>query len=108
MSSRIRRSLRTLIQAKEPNYKIMNIMQYLAQTDLATGLGKILGIFQGLAMVIMVASLVIAGVSVTTGRMEAVKHGVIGAALAALAWVLVKTLFGSVGGTVIDVTPQSF
>lgn len=86
----------------------MKTFLFLAETDLVTGLGKILGIFQGLAMVIMVASLVIAGVSVTTGRMDAVKHGVIGAALAALAWVLVKTLFSSVGGTVIDVTPQSF
>ena len=97
---RIRREVETL--------KIMKTFLFLAETDLGTGLGKVLGVIQGLAMVIMVASLVIAGVSVTTGRMDSVKHGVIGAALAALAWVLVKTLFSSVGGTVIDVTPQSF
>ncbi len=87
---------------------MMKTSLFLAQTDLSTGLGKVLGIIQAVSIVILVASLVIAGVNVTTGRIESVKHGLIGAALAALSWVLVKTLFSLVGGATIDITPQPF
>lgn len=86
----------------------MQTPHILAQADFSTALGKILGIIQGISIVVLVASLVIAGVNVTTGRIESVKHGVIGAALAALSWILVKTLFSLVGGAVIEVTPQPF
>ena len=86
----------------------MNTFLILAETDLATGLGKIVGILQAFSMVIMVGAMLIAGVSVVSGRLEFVKFSLIGGAMAALAWVLVKTLFSSVAGTVIDITPQSF
>jgi hypothetical protein len=86
----------------------MNTLYILAQTDLATGLGKIVGILQAFSMVIMVGAMLIAGVSVVSGRLEFVKFSLIGGAMAALSWVLVKLLFSSVGGSVINITPQSF
>lgn len=85
----------------------MKTLVVLAETDLATGLGKVVGLIQSVSMVILVASLVVAGVSVTSGRIEYVKYGIIGGALAALAWVLVKALFSMVG-TDIPIEPQSF
>jgi hypothetical protein len=100
--------MRTLDSAKHQNKQIMNTFLILAQTDLATGLGKIVGILQAFSMVIMVGAMLIAGVSVVSGRLEFVKFSLIGGAMAALAWVLVKTLFSSVAGTVIEITPQSF
>ncbi len=86
----------------------MNTLHIIAETDLATGLGKIVGILQAFSMVIMVGAMLIAGVSVVSGRLEFVKFSLIGGAMAALAWILVKTLFGSVAGMDIDISPQSF
>lgn len=88
--------------------KFMKLLPILAQTDLSTGLGKVLGIIQAISIVVLVASLVFSGVNITTGRTEAVWHGILGAAISALAFVLVRTLFSSIGGSVIDISPQSF
>ena len=78
-----------------------------AATDVTEALGKVVWLLQAISMVIMMASLVIAGVSVTSGRIEYVKYGVVGAALSGLAWVLVKALF-SLSGDSISIDPQSF
>ena len=86
----------------------MNTLHILAETDLATGLGKIVGILQAFSMVIMVGAMLIAGVSVVNGRIESVKYALIGGAIAALAWILVKTLFGSIAESDIIIIPQSF
>ena len=86
----------------------MNTLHILAETDLATGLGKIVGILQAFSMVVMVGAMLIAGVSVVSGRLEFVKFSLIGGSLSALSWVLIKLLFSSVAGSVIDITPQSF
>ncbi|MEM7564025.1 MAG: hypothetical protein AAF353_13385 [Pseudomonadota bacterium] len=69
----------------------------LAQTELLTGLSKIAGIIQAVAMIMFFASLVLAGAMIAIGRTEYLLNTLLGATIGGTAWLLVKTLFGMNG-----------
>ena len=71
---------------------------FLAQAgDLNATLGQYIGIISNIAAVVIFVALVLAGVMVTTGRTEYVKHALVGAMLVAAAWLIVTTMFGAAG-----------
>ena len=69
----------------------------LAQADLSQALGIVAGIIHTISMVLFFAALIIAGLSVTVGRTEYVKHALIGSAIGGLAWLIVNAMFDASG-----------
>lgn len=84
----------------------MKTLLLLAETDLLTGLGKVVGLIQAVSVVIMVASLVVAGVSVASGRLEYTKYAILGCMICVFAYAIVSLLFRMIGIDV-PVEPQS-
>ena len=80
----------------------------LAQAELATSLGKIVGTIQLISMVLTLSALVLAGVMFSLGRTESIVHALIGAAVCGTAWILTKTLFGASGTAVQEIVPSAF
>lgn len=62
------------------------------------GLVKIASIMNAISMVLLFGALIYCGYSVAVGRMEALKPGLIGSGVGALAWVITKALFQAAGG----------
>jgi hypothetical protein len=86
----------------------MNLILLLAQTTLTDGLSKIVSIMNMISMVLVFAGLVYCGYNATMGRMEVVKPGLLGAGIAALAWVITKALFAAAGGVDSGIELQGF
>ena len=80
------------------NSFIVYSLLFLAQaTDLNAALGKIVGLVSAISMVITFIAIVLAGVMVTIGRTEYVKHALVGAMISGMAWIIVNAMFDAAG-----------
>ena len=66
-------------------------------TSLMTLLATILKVLIGLSLIISLGGMLLAAGQIMTGRVEYLKFAITGAALAALSWVILKTLFEVTG-----------
>lgn len=74
------------------------LLTFLLAQTLQDGLAKIASILSAVSMVLFFGALIYCGYSIATGRIEALKPGLLGAGIGALAWVLTKALFDAAGG----------
>ena len=76
---------------------------FLAQAELSQALGKIAGVINGVAMVLFFVALILAGIMVTIGRTEFVKHALAGSAIGGCAWLLINAMFEAAGNAPTDI-----
>ena len=79
-----------------------------ASSDFKTALQDASGTLNTLAMVLCFGGLLFAAVMYMAGNQTMMKAGIVGALIAGLAWVIVKTFFGNAGiTTTIDISMLS-
>ncbi|MCB1095914.1 MAG: hypothetical protein KDN22_10100 [Verrucomicrobiae bacterium] len=76
---------------------------FLAQAELSQALGKIAGVINGISMLLFFVALILAGIMVTIGRTEFVKHALVGSAIGGCSWLIVSAMFEAAGTAPTDI-----